>query len=863
MSKDMENSDNESWVEPNTKRVMRDDGSGDYNNEGSSMSKQYFIPPPQQAHVSIQKPSDYSEGSFPTQQIKNAVPEDAEVSDAMVFLNKIKEEYANEMVTYDNFLETMRDFKFGKIDADEVCKAVRLLFKDKPHLIETFNDYLPNHLKFTNDPRNNEGAGGRPFERVMHPQQMQFRRNMFNPNQKMMHGPMPHPMMHKMGHPPPHIHQPHLPGGIHPGMVPPNYQSHGVQSPIRMPLQGQQKPPFNFYPPNQQHEEVEKLKRKQANNYIQKVKKRYSSQPNIYKAFVELLQNYQVNTDFDKVHASIKGLLWEHPDLIEEFEKDFVSPNLNKRETDSTIYKRIADTLMEKDILNDFFRCLNYYNQNLISQKDLLFMVEPLLKSEELIDSFKKYIKYEEKPDEPEVKNLEKCKKIGSYKILNTEIQNDNQDAVAREVINTSCVSCPTFESEDANFVFIKRNHFEDSLFKVEEERYDASLIIERIDYLIMSLEIVYSDLVDEELSIKDLGMSPGIIKDVLRQIYDESASEILEGILTNPKTAIPVVIKRLYSVNKQSREKLRAKNRIWNESVERVYFKALDTFGSTFRSNDKALLNPKNLGAEFDTGFTAEISDIDCIKDLAYLFDSYIRTNQADNKKANVPGLFEAVDLIFNILINQNSSFRSNFDIFCIYRLICLMYERFREIKTLRLPPLESSKLAVELNLSSEFKYEDRYNELKKFVKEFLEKNIDSATYEEKVRIMTDCKGFKLFGIRKIFSKIEKLIIGIVEGGEALASLQNHSVDFDIKESGIFEFKDGVFRAFSADKDSSSADTTGSKVFLSKNLKQETFCGVLLSDMKMGVKDGEELKPLENSELFYISVDSTILKKD
>ncbi|EOB11401.1 transcriptional regulator-like protein, partial [Nosema bombycis CQ1] len=466
MSKDMENTsnqDNESWNDQNKKRVAREDVVGDYNSDG--MSKQYFIPPPQQAHISIPKPQEYVDSNLGGQQqsmtmSKSAVPEDAEVSDAMVFLNKIKEEYSNEMLIYDNFLETMRDFKFGKIDADEVCKAVRLLFKDKPHLIETFNEYLPNHLKFTGEARNNDNSGSRPFERVMHHQQPpQFRRNVYNTNQKMMHGGhIPHPMMHKIGPPPPHIHQPHLPGSIPPGMVPnfppqQNLKPQHMQSPIRHPPQGPQKPQFNYqaHPPNPQHDEVERLKRKQANNYIQKVKKRYANHPSVYKTFVELLQNYQTTADFEKIHASIKGLLWENPDLIIEFEKDFASPSAVKSDVDMSFYKKISEVLVDKDTLNDFFRCLNYFNQHLISQKDFLLMVEPLLKSTELINQFKKYIKYNESPDELESKNQEKCKKIGSYKILNQEIVNEYQDPIAREVINTSCVNCPTFESEDAN----------------------------------------------------------------------------------------------------------------------------------------------------------------------------------------------------------------------------------------------------------------------------------------------------------------------------------------------------------------------------------------------------------------------------
>ena len=73
-------------------------------------------------------------------------PEDSDLTDAMVFLNSIKDEYADSLPVYDSFLETMSDFKFGKIDADEVCKAVRILFKHKPFLIRFFDEH---HLRYS------------------------------------------------------------------------------------------------------------------------------------------------------------------------------------------------------------------------------------------------------------------------------------------------------------------------------------------------------------------------------------------------------------------------------------------------------------------------------------------------------------------------------------------------------------------------------------------------------------------------------------------------------------------------------------------------------------------------------------------
>ncbi|KAK6090810.1 hypothetical protein P3W45_000055 [Vairimorpha bombi] len=868
MSNNMDNTnnqDNDKWSEQGGKRYREED-KGQYNDysDSSSVSKQHFAPQMTHTHHQISRPQEQVQDNLYPQPTKPAIPEDAEVCDAMVFLNRIKEEYSDDMVTYDNFLETMRDYKFGKIDADEVCKGVRILFKDKPHLIDIFNEYLPNHLKFYGDGRNNENIQ-RTFERIpMHNQQYpQFRRAMFNP--KMMHPNMKpnnnmRPMIPKMG-PPPHMHQPPHLSGVLQGMIPAFAPHPNGPAPMRMqPPVGSKMHP-NFYPYNMPPKsEEEGSKKKQANEFIQRVKKRYVNQPNVYKTFVDILQKFSSDSNITSIRSEISSLLWEHPDLIEDFEKDFIPANKIKTEEESSIMKQICKQMEDKKVNDDFLRCLNYFNQNFITKRELLLLVAPLLKNEAQINLFKDFINYKEKSEtSPDTKNLDKCRKVGSYRILSHEIQNLNQDAIAKEVLNTTCVSCPTFESEDANFVFLKRNMYEDCVFRAEDDRSEASLVIERLDYFIQSLEIVYSNLGDDELSVKDLGMSPGIVKEVLKNIYEDSASEILEGILTNPKTSIPVLIKRLYTVNKEYRERLRQKHKVWNEQVDRAYYKALDTNGPYYKNQEKSNFSTKVLIQEAEQGYEQDFQDRKLVEDIAKIFNIFIRVSQTDNKKAAIPELYSTVDLVFRLIL-QNPSFIGDFNIFCIYRFIFYVYERLKEIKDLKLKPIVSSRVAVRMNIIPEYDVEDRFEEILNLIKIYCEKSIDPLDYEETLRILTDCKGYKLYNIKKVFLRIEKAIIAVIEDEESFDILKNvgnsiaENKDNIIDSDGNNILEDPVSISF---KDN---------YFSAKNLIiEETESDKPLEDVSKDVQESEdkEISPVEENDHVNISQEETRIKRN
>lgn len=783
--------------------------------------------------------------------------EDADLSDAMVYLSKIREEYEDDMVTYDNFLETMRDFKFGKVDAEEVCKAVRILFKNKPHLIETFNEYLPHHLRFYGDRPQDPVV--RPFERqmAMIAPPPQFRRPMYPGNGQMMGMSMPPPVMHQM-------------------MVSPGNMQHGahqgfanglprVHASMRIPS-GQMKQPVY-----QKMEEFEKIKAKQAQDFIQKVKRRYAHHPNVYKTFVEILQTHQTKTNsFDKMKAEVNSLLWENPDLCEDFERNFIPIRKQSAVPEKDVLQRIKDVLKEKNLLEDFLKCINYFNQKFINEKDLLALVEPFLRSEELVKGFKSFIGYKEASKETP-RSLDKYRKEGSYRVLPESVTNEKQDPIAKEVLNMTCVSCPTFESEDSNYVFLKRNIHEEALFRVEDERSEADLVVERIQYFINTLEEVIATNRGSELSMKDLKMSPGVIKEVLRDVYGKSAPEILEGILTKPQIAIPIVIKRFYTLNKKLRQCLREKRKMWREVVERNYLKALDVVGSAYKTAEKSIFTMKNIAGLGEEGLQIVLADHKLLEDVKMLCKTYARAGQADAKKNAASDVCGVLDMVFEWLEMQEFGFVSSFPLFCVLRFVVLVYERLQEVKEMDFPTMRSSETAVAMDLQTLVVVEDRYSAVREVCLDFMRKAVDGYLFEDRIRELTECRGFKLYNLKKMMSKIEKHVAVLAESNAALDSLHGRNT-FESGEE-LYHFRktgDAIeIKAIKPERDESwdayveklerlvlCDDIRPGTPFLPRACRRPPIAGLLKQDLKVSLSPGTyRIKQVAGSESFYVSL--------
>jgi len=677
-------------------------------------------------------------------------PEDSDLTDAMIFLNRIKEEYSDNLHVYDNFLETMRDFKFEKIDADEVCKAIRILFKDKPYLVRLFDEYLPHHLRFCDTSRN--------FD-------MQQERAKFNQFRA-----------------PNFINKP--PAPMHMGQMPPNTPmhmgrlGHNIPHPPFMPRPMRQSPPpmISMQPAvepatrarqESQAAEPESPKHRMANEFIQMVKKRYLSKPLVYKQFVELLQNSK--NSFEKLFTQVSALLSDTPDLVENFERNFKAaqaPNEPAFTSDADPLKKIKHMLAKKDILDQFLKIVNFYNQNYISATDLIQMVEPIVQDKENMLALKSFIKCEEGSSESEFSKYKNLEAIGSYRILKNKPAFSVHASPYKDVLNNICICIPTHDSEEDAYIFRNKNHSEELVSRIIDERSEADLMMDRLKFLIVRLEELYEHLGDDGLEMEDIQMSSALVKETLKSIYDSKSSEIIEAILTTPKKAIPVVLTRLYKVYRENSSKLRDFRKFWRSIVEDHYYKAYDTKGVSFRSHEKNYLSLRHIQSESDIPFSVQIEDLQILDTIRELFIIFVQNHgPKDSRKLPLADQIASFDLIVENLKAASMNVVIDFKAYALYYYVILLYSRFEHIKRMKLQKLESNPIAVSVNLQQEFVIEDPYVFIVDSAKSLMDKTIDADKFEDYVRIATDSQGFRLYNLKKIMSKIEKQINTLING--------------------------------------------------------------------------------------------------
>jgi len=172
-------------------------------------------------------------------------------------------------------------------------------------------------------------------------------------------------------------------------------------------------------------------------------------------------------------------------------------------------------------------------------------------------------------------------------------------------VLNDVWVSVPT-GSEDFSFKHMRRNQYEEALFKCEDETYEVDMTIENNVSAIRALQ----PLADE---IKALSVVPnfewhfrldrrcmGVLHlKAIARVYGEYGSQVLELLKKNPGGAIPVVLRRLKQKDQEWRRARVELVKVWKDTQAKNYAKSLDHRSFYFKSADKRALTVKGLLAD------------------------------------------------------------------------------------------------------------------------------------------------------------------------------------------------------------------------------------------------------------------------
>ena len=233
-----------------------------------------------------------------------------------------------------------------------------------------------------------------------------------------------------------------------------------------------------------------------------------------------------------------------------------------------TFFERVKKYLANRQTFNEFLKVCNLFNQEIIDKATLVFKAYSFIGGNaELMLWFKNWLRYD--GSDVKIENearipggkvvLSNCRGLGpSYRLLPKRERLrtcGGRDEICREVLNDEWVSHPTWASEESGFIAHRKNGFEESLHRIEEERHDYDINIEACLRTIQLLEPIAQQIKmmsDEEKYQFKLapgigGQSETIYQRVIKKIYDrERGCRVIEDMFRRPSAVVPVLLGRL-----------------------------------------------------------------------------------------------------------------------------------------------------------------------------------------------------------------------------------------------------------------------------------------------------------------------------
>jgi paired amphipathic helix protein Sin3a len=613
------------------------------------------------------------------------------VEDALSYLDQVKAQFGKQPQVYNDFLDIMKEFKSQSIDTPGVIGRVSNLFKGHPDLIMGFNTFLPPGYKIevvtSDSTQHTVTVTGPATLQSLAPQAPVQPSLSTSTAPSLPHTSFP-PLSMMVTQPPSAQTVAAVAAAVASASQP---QSQSVQQPVE----------FNH-----------------AINYVNKIKNRFQSEPDTYKAFLEILHTYQkeqrnirdlapsgAKLSEAEVYQQVAKLFHHESDLLQEFGQFLpeatpspghlsqsskslsglhgsflgqsstvhkktgtvtsrVSKSSQGKKTGSSssgqgpakkkpktgtgkdvsiaeagkhgsftefaFFDKVRKALRNQETYENFLRCLNLFNQEIVSRSELVTIVTPFLgKFPDLFVWFKQFLGHKESgsSDMTMPTNKERgselaaeidfasCKRCGaSYRALPKSYKQPKCSGRVpwmEEVLNDTWVSFPSW-SEDSTFVTSRKTQYEEYIYRCEDERFELDVVLETNLSTIRYLEAVNRKL--SRMSQDDQakfhldnclgGTSEVNQRKAIQRIYGDKASDIIEGLKKNPAVAVPIVLRRLKAKEEEWREAQRQFNKIWREQLEKFYLKSLDHQGINFKQMDSKAMRAKSLINEIETLF-------------------------------------------------------------------------------------------------------------------------------------------------------------------------------------------------------------------------------------------------------------------
>ena len=337
--------------------------------------------------------------------------------------------------------------------------------------------------------------------------------------------------------------------------------------------------------------------------------------------------------------------------------------------------ERIKRFLNSKTVWTEFLRIVDAFTNGLISKDEMVAKVDDSFigQNAELSSNWKRLVEYDSRdtvidniPAAHENKVvLSNCRSYGpSYRLLPKRERSSKcsgRDAMCYDVLNDEWASHPTWASEDSGFVSHRKNQYEETLHRMEEERHDYDYNIESASRTIQLLEPLVHQmkgLAPEEQRTYVLphalgGQSEAIWQRVIKKLYDRAIGQkMIDDLRNKPTKAGPIILFRLKDKVEKWKQTQREWEKIWREQTAKNFWKSLDHQAINAKVENKKYFQPKQLQTDINVKheeqrrqrqlkpggsvpryqFEYTFGDTEVILDACHMMLTYLRTSWPHN---------------------------------------------------------------------------------------------------------------------------------------------------------------------------------------------------------------------------------------
>ncbi|XAR71204.1 hypothetical protein NMG60_11028366 [Bertholletia excelsa] len=321
--------------------------------------------------------------------------------------------------------------------------------------------------------------------------------------------------------------------------------------------------------------------------------------------------------------------------------------------------EKVKDRLQSSDDYQAFLKCLHIYSTEIISRNELQGLVGDLLgKYPDLMDGFNEFLercesidgflagimnktealwseghvpkamKSEDKDKEHkretdgakekerfkekymgksiqelDLSNCQRC--TPSYRLLPDDYpipMASQRSEIGAQILNDHWVSV-TSGSEDYSFKHMRRNQYEESLFRCEDDRFELDMLLESVGSAAKRAEELLNSINDNAISLD----SPFRIEDhftalnlrCIERLYGDHGLDVMDMLRKNPSVALPVILTRLKQKQEEWTKCRFEFNKVWADIYAKNHYKSLDHRSFYFKQQDSKNLSTKSLVAE------------------------------------------------------------------------------------------------------------------------------------------------------------------------------------------------------------------------------------------------------------------------